>query len=496
MQESPDGWHRASTGVTFGSYLEKGTEMRKWWPLMAVCLGSFMLIVDTTVVTVALPDMAVALGASLAHLQWVMNIYTLALGVLTLSAGSLGDIFGQRKVFVTSVVIFAAASLLCGVSTNAELLIAARGVQGIGGAAMIGTTLAVLGSSYEGKERGTAIGVWAGVLGIAAAAGPMLGGLLTQYLSWRAIFFVNLPVSAITLVLALLSVGNAPRREGVRIDLAGMLTFAVFASAATYGLIRAGEAGDWTAAPTLVIFAVAVVALVVFVLVERRKAHPMLDVALFRNVSFSVIMLCVVATSVSFASLVFTSIWLQQVLGLDPLRTGVALIPMALTSFLASTFIGKRLLNVPPKISIGAGLLLIGLGSGVIGLVVDGGSSWYAIAPGLVLVGAGVGISGPGTNGAVLASVPKERGGMASGAMATFRQLGQALGVAVLGLFYIASAEHPSAGRSTRAAAAAGIDQVYLVTAGLSLVACVLAFVAIRSVPAKPAEQETARARR
>jgi EmrB/QacA subfamily drug resistance transporter len=462
--------------------------MRKWWPLAAVCLGSFMLIVDTTVVTVALPDMADRLGASLAHLQWVMNIYTLALAVMTLSAGSLGDLFGQRRVFVTSLVIFAGASLLCGVAWNAEVLIAARAVQGVGGAAMVGTALAVLGSSYRGKDRGTAIGTWAGVLGIAAAAGPMLGGLLTQYLSWRAIFFINLPVSVVTLVLALLSIGDSARREGARIDFAGMLTFAVFASALTYGLIRAGEDGDWTSAPTLVTFAVAVVALVAFVLVERRQQHPMLDLALFRTASFSVLMLCVVATAVSFASLVYTSIWLQEVLGLDALATGVALIPMALTSFLAATVIGKRLHNVPPKISIGVGLLLIAVGSGVIGLVVDAGSSWYAIAPGLVLTGAGIGISGPGANGAVLASVPPERGGMASGAMATFRQFGQALGVAVLGLVYVAATETPAAGQDTRAAAAAGIDQVYLVTAGLGLVACLLAFAVIRPAAREPAE--------
>lgn len=472
---------------------EKGPEMRKWWPLVAVCLGSFMLIVDTTVVTVALPDMAGSLGASLAHLQWVMNIYTLALAVMTLSAGSLGDLFGQRKVFVTSLVIFAGASLLCGLAQNAEVLIAARALQGVGGAAMIGTTLAVLGSSYSGKERGSAIGVWAGVLGIAAAAGPMLGGLLTQYLSWRAIFFINLPVSVVTLVLALLSIGDSARREGARIDFAGMLTFAVFASALTYGLIRAGEHGDWTSAPTLSTFAVAVVALVAFVLVEQRQEHPMLDIALFRSASFTVIMLCVVATSVSFASLVYTSIWLQNVLGLDALATGIALIPMALTSFLASTFIGKRLHNVAPKISIGTGLLLIGLGSGVVGLVVDGGSSWYAIAPGLVLIGAGVGISGPGTNGAVLASVPPERGGMASGAMATFRQFGQALGVAVLGLVYVAATETP--GQDARSAAATGIDQVYLVTAGLSLLACLFAFAVVRGAAPKPAGAAPAGAR-
>jgi EmrB/QacA subfamily drug resistance transporter len=437
-----------------------------------------MLIVDTTVVTVALPDMAKSLDASLPHLQWVMNIYTLALAVMTLSAGSLGDLLGQRRVFGASIVIFSVASLVSGLAPNSGILIAARGVQGVGGAAMIGTTLALLGASYSGKDRGKAFGTWGAVLGIAAATGPMLGGVLTQYLSWRAIFYINLPIGVLTLILAVLFVPDSPRREGAKIDIPGMLSFAVFAGALTYGLIRAGEDGNWSSGLVLSMLAVSVVALIVFVAVELRHEHPMLDVRLFKRGSFSVIMLCVVATSVTFAGLVYTSIWLQDVLGLGALGAGAALLPMALATFVASKFIGKRLHAVPPRISIGVGLLLIAVGCALIGVLVGGGSSWYTLAPGLILIGAGIGISGPGTNAAVLAAVPSDRGGMASGAMATFRQLGQALGVAVLGLIYQAEVE--SQGVGVREAAASGLDQVYLVEAGLGLLGCLLALVLVR----------------
>jgi EmrB/QacA subfamily drug resistance transporter len=350
----------------------------------------------------------------------VINVYTLVLAVMTLSAGSLGDLFGQRQVFIGSLVIFVLASLACGVAPDVGMLIAARGVQAIGGAAMIGTTLALLGNSYSGKERGTAIGMWSAVLGLAAAAGPMLGGLLTQYLGWRSIFFVNLPVGVVTLLLATFSLGDSPRRAAARIDWAGMALFALFAGTLTYGLISTNHA----------MFIGAGLALIGFVLVERWQTEPMLDVGLFRDTAFTAIMVCVLVSSVAFAILVYVSIWLQSSHGFDAFQTGLALVPMAAMSFVASRFMGKRLDVVRPRFGIGAGLVLTGLGCGLI-LLADG-SPLAVIVPGLLLVGGGIGIGGPATNAAVLATVPADRAGMASGALATFRQLGQALGVALL----------------------------------------------------------------
>ncbi len=409
--------------------------MRKWLPLVAVCLGSFMLIVDTTVVTVALPEIGTGLDASLSSLQWVMNIYTLVLAALTLSAGSVGDLLGRRKVYLLSLAVFAGSSLLCAVAPGAGVLIAARGLQGIGGAAMFVTSMALLGTTYEGKDRGVAMGVWSSVIGVAAAVGPVFGGLLTESMSWRAIFYVNIPICLVTMVLTKICFTESRQSANARIDFPGIITFAITSGTLTYGLIRAGEDG-WTSGLTLGLFALALLGAVLFVLAERRHPSPMLDLSLMRDASFLAIMLSTIASAWGFSSLVFTSLWLQSVVGLTPIKAGLALLPLAAATFLASTLTGKCLHEVSPRVTITAALVLVGVGCAINGLVIDGDSSWTAALPGLLVIGAGVGVGMPATASAVFASVPPQRAGMGSGAMATFRQLGQALGVAVLGLVF------------------------------------------------------------
>ncbi|GAA3082090.1 hypothetical protein GCM10020000_80050 [Streptomyces olivoverticillatus] len=230
--------------------------MRKWLPLAAVCLGSFMLIVDTTVVTVALPEIGTDLHASLSSLQWVMNVYTLVLAALTLSAGCVGDLLGRRKVYLLSLAVFGGSSLLCAVAPDLGLLIAARGLQGVGGAAMFVASMALLGTTYDGKDRGTAMGVWSAVIGAAAAVGPIFGGLLTQAMSWRAIFYVNIPISLLTILLTKACFEESRPLEGARVDLAGILTFALSCGSLTYALIRAGDDG-WSSPSVLGLFALA-----------------------------------------------------------------------------------------------------------------------------------------------------------------------------------------------------------------------------------------------
>ncbi|MYW95245.1 MFS transporter [Amycolatopsis rubida] len=424
--------------------------MRKWGPLAAICLGSFMLILDTTVVTVALPEMARGLGASLVNLQWVVNSYTLVLAILALSAGAIGDIAGQRRVFGGSVTVFAAASLGCALAPNVGVLIGARTVQGIGGAAMMVAAMSLLGANYAGKERGAAFGIWTAVLGGAGAAGPFLGGVLTQWAGWQAIFFLNLPLSVLTLLLTRTYLAEAPKRPaGTRIDFGGMLAFGISSGALIYAVIQSA----WP------VFAVAAVALIVFVVVERRVKHPMLDLALFRRASFVTVLIVVVASSFVFACLIYASIWLQSAIHLSPAGAGLALIPLAATSFVASLLIGKRLHAVSPGIVLGLGALLATAGCGLEWILLDRDSTWLGLLPGLIVTGAGMGIAGPAGSTAILSAVPQDRAGMASGAMATFRQLGQTLGVAVLGLVYAATAD---------------LGDVFLVTAGLSLVAAVL----------------------
>ncbi|MET9075851.1 MFS transporter [Streptomyces sp. NPDC004232] len=406
--------------------------MRSWGTLTAVCLGTFMLLLDVTIVVVALPDMAGSLHASLGDLQWVVDGYALALAALLLGMGAAADIMGRRRVHVTGVVLFALASLLCGLASGPGALVAARAVQGIGGAAMFATTLPLLGSVYQGRQRSAALGVWGAVSGGAAAVGPVLGGLITEGPGWRWIFFVNLPVSvaAVWLMLRVVPESRGPR--GMRVDWAGTASFALFAGGATYAVVRAGEDG-WTASATLTAFAVAALALVVFVLVERRVAHPLLDLSLLRRPAFVGVMLGSFAfNGVAFAGIPYLSLWMQTLLGLTPVRGGLTLLPMTVVSMLVAVLVGRLLHGVPAWLTVGGGLLLIAAGT-LCQAVLDAGSDWTALVPGFVLVGVGTGFVAPTVAGAALAAVPQERAGMAGGAVNTVRQLGYALGVAVFG---------------------------------------------------------------
>ncbi|MET7755826.1 MFS transporter [Streptomyces sp. NPDC005389] len=408
--------------------------MRKWWPLVAICLGTFMLLVDVTIVTVALPAMAADLGTTLSDLQWVVDVYALALASLLLGVGSRADRIGRRKVYLAGLVVFTAASVVCAVAPNAGVLIGARAVQGLGAAGMFGTTIALLGMHYSGRERGVAFAVWGATNSVAAAAGPMVGGLLTQYLDWRWIFFVNLPVCLVAVVLTLRSVREAEGRGRQRADVLGVITFTVASGALTFGLIRAHSDG-WTAPFTLGLFAAAAVALALFVVVETRHEHPVLDLSLFRRPSFTGIMISALfLQGAAFASLLFASLWMQSVLGYEPVEAGLCILPMCASAFLVSALAG-RFGPWPPRVSIGGGLALIALGSAM-QATLDARSSGSGIMAGLVVSGLGVGLVTPSLAAAALATVPPERGGMVGGAVNTFRQLGFALGIAVFGLIF------------------------------------------------------------
>jgi len=409
--------------------------MRKWLPLTAVCLGAFMLLVDITIVTVALPDMAGALHTDFADLQWVMDGYALALAALLLGAGSLADRLGRRTVYLGGLVLFAAASLACALATGPGMLIAFRVVQGAGGAAMFATTMALLSGAYEGRDRGVAFGVWGAVNGAAAAAGPVLGGLLTQHLGWRWIFYVNLPITVLAVLVTLRAVRESRDPRPARLDVAGMLAFTLTAGMLTYGLIRAGDEG-WTEGTTLALLATSAVTAVVFVLVELRTEHPMLDLSLFRDPAFAGIMAGGVLLAVAgYAYLPYASLWLQSARDMGPIAAGLALVPMSVAAFLVSGIAGRVLHGASPRFTVGGGLLLIGAGA-LLQMFLDADSTWTALLPGLVVTGVGVGMSTPVMASAVMARVPWQRAGMAGGALNTGRQLGYALGIALLGTVF------------------------------------------------------------
>ncbi|MFH8489277.1 MFS transporter [Streptomyces longisporoflavus] len=481
--------------------------MRTWGPLTAVCLGTFMLLLDVTIVVVALPDMARALDASLSDLQWVIDGYALALAALLLGVGAAADVLGRRRLNVAGTGLFALASLGCGLATNAEVLVAARALQGLGAAAMFATTLPLLGAAYQGRDRSVALGVWGAVSGAAAAMGPIVGGLLTEGPGWRWIFFVNLPVSVAAMWLTRRVVPESKGRAGRRVDWAGTVTFALFAGALTYGVVRAGSEG-WTSAPTVVTLAVAVLALAAFVAAERRVAHPLLDLKLLRMPAFTGVLVGAVGyNAAAFGLMPYLSIWLQTVLGMSPVSGSLVMLPLAATSFVVAAIGGRLLHGVPARLTIGVGLLLIGAG-GVALAVLDAGSSWGALVPGLTLAGVGTGLVSPALGGAALAAVPPANSGMAGGAVNTFRQLGYALGVAVFGTVLTSrmqdtlghDAAHTVAGggaaamrgtlsdHAVRAAFASGLNAAAVVAGVVGLAAGAAVLVMVRSARTAPGD--------
>ncbi|MEO9175826.1 MAG: MFS transporter, partial [Gaiellales bacterium] len=413
--------------------------MRKWIPLIPILLGTFMLLIDVTIVNVALPTVARDLHTSFSSLQWVVDAYALALASLLLAIGALADSLGHRRVYVSGLVLFAAASLCCGLAPGSETLIAARVVQGVGGAAMLATTFPLLNATYSGRDRGMAYGLWGAVAGASAAIGPVLGGFLVEWLSWRFVFFVNLPVSIVALGLCFRSVrADAPERSW-RVDLPGGATFTLAAAALTLGLIRTGEHG-WSSTTWLLI-ALSAASLVVFIVIELRVAAPLLDLGLFRSKPFVGTMLAALLLNLTaFAILTYSSIWLQSQLRLSPIEAGLTGLPIAGMAFVTSAVLGRKLHGAAPGPIIASGMALIGAGGLVCALLLGDGSRWPALVPGFVLIGVGVGLATPTLSSTAMSAVPARQAGMAAGAVNTARQLGYALGIAALGTIVSAGA--------------------------------------------------------
>jgi EmrB/QacA subfamily drug resistance transporter len=411
----------------------------RWWPLVAICLGTFMLLVDVTIVSVALPSMAVDLHANLASLQWVVDAYALSLAALLLLSGSLADRFGRRRVFQAGLVLFASASFCCALAPTSGLLIAARAVQGVGAAAMFATNAALLNATYQGQDRGVAFGVWGAVTGAAAALAPILGGLLIEAFDWRAIFLVNLPIAAVAIVMTQRVLCESHGHSG-KLDWPGAFWFTLCAGGVTFALIHGGEAG-WGATTTVVAFAVSAVALIVFLAVEPRRASPLMDLSLLRDRSFVALMLAAVALAAgAFAALLYTQLWLQSVLNMSAIGAGLVVAPLAAVAFAASAGIGRFMHRIPPQFPLGLGLLVIGVGS-LLRTDFSASSGWGVMIPGLVITGLGVGVASPVLISATLGAVHPSRAGMASGIVNTFRQLGYALGIAALGTLFTSRIE-------------------------------------------------------
>lgn len=426
--------------------------MRKWSPLVAVCLGTFMLLVDVTIVNVALPDMAGGLRTSLGSLQWVVDGYALALAALLIGAGGLADRIGHRRTYLGGLAAFALASLACGLAPDPTTLIASRAVQGVGGAAMIATTFALLNGSYAGPERGIAYGVWGAVSGASSAVGPLLGGPLTEFLSWRWIFFVNLPVSVVAVALGALVLPREHTRQARRIDVVGMMVFSTAIGCLTFGMIRADDLG-WASPSCWAALGIGTALMLAFAVTETRIAEPLLELSLLRNRVFTgALIAALLLNFAAYVSLTYSSIWMQSVLALSPVTAGLVALPMSGAAFVVSAGLGRVMHRLRAGRVIGGGLLLVGAGDLLGSALVHVWASWPAMLPAFFVVGLGVGLATPPLSSTGTAAVPAQRGGMAGGAIYTARQVGFAFGIALLGSVFTSGAHHTLTGRHIDAA--------------------------------------------
>ena len=407
----------------------------KWWTLTAVCLGTLMLLLDITIVNVALPQIQSSLGASFSDVQWVVDAYALTLAALLLTTGSLADQFGRRRLYLIGLVFFTGASVLCGMAQSPLMLELSRGAQGVGGATMFSVSLALLATAFRGKDRGVAFGVWGALTGIAVAVGPLVGGVLVSGLSWRWIFFVNVPVGAVALVLTALKVAESRDEQGRRTDWPGFLAFSAALAALVYGLIESGRT-SFTDGQVLACFVASAVLLAVFAAVELRTRHPMFDLSLFRLPTFLGGDIAAFSMSAGmFALLLYLVLYLQDVLGFSALQTGVRLLVLSAGMLAASAVSGRLSVKVPIRALIGPGLALIGVGL-LLMRGLSATSSWTHLVPGLIVGGVGVGLVNPPLASTAVGVVEPRRAGMASGINSTFRQVGIATGIALLGTLF------------------------------------------------------------
>jgi DHA2 family methylenomycin A resistance protein-like MFS transporter len=436
------------------------------WSLLAICLAYFLVILDATVVTVALPSIGADLGGGVTGLEWVVDGYTLAFAALLLTGGALADRLGPRRLFFAGLLVFAAASAACALAPSATALVLARVIQGCGAALMVPASLALIRVAYPaGRERAKAIGVWGAVAGVAAAAGPVVGGLLTDALSWRAVFVVNVPLAAVAVLLAGRFVPAAPPDPRRGLDPAAQLAGTLALGALTLALIEAGARG-WTAPLVLAAFAAAPVAMAGFAAIERRARAPMLPLGLLGNRPFAGA--CAVGLLINlgfYGQLFVMSLAFQQQRGFSAVQTGVALLPEAVLVALSSALSGRLTARAgTPRPVMLAGLTLGA--AGLTALALQPASASYAllVVP-LMATGSGMALTMPAATTASLEAAPAELAGVASGALNAARQVGGAIGVALLG---------------TLAAGAGGTQAALAVAAAAFVLGAAVAALAVR----------------
>lgn len=462
-----------------------GATRRRWGTLVAVCLAQLVLMLDVTVVIVALPSINSDLGGSLDSSQLIIDGYALALAALLLNVGALADRIGHRRVFLAGLIWFAITSALCGAAPSTGLLVASRALQGVAAAMLFATGLAMLGAAYQGADRARAMGAFGAVFGAAVALGPLVGGVALELANWRWIFFANLPVVGIAIVIAARHASESRDPDPRGVDPAGQLTFAAAITALVIALIKGAQWG-WSSGPTVGLLTLAATSLIAFWIVERRHPKPMFDLVLLRNKTFAGAAIAAFATSASlFGMFVFLTAWFQQIDGASSLHTGLRLLPVTIVAFLAAAIAGRFSDRLSPR-----SVLVVSLFCTATGLLqmitLSAGDNWTVVLPGLALCGLGFGLANPTVAAVTLRVSPPERMATAIGMNSTFRQVGVATGVAALGavfesslpdgLLTLAQSQDPTL---LADAATTGLDRVFAASAMIALAGAVAAAVLI-----------------
>jgi EmrB/QacA subfamily drug resistance transporter len=448
------------------------------WTLRVVCVATALLLLNVAAPQVALSAIAESLRADFTDLQWVLSGYALALSVFLLTAGTLADRFGRRRLFVIGLAVFGAASALCALATGPGTLVAARLVQGVGAAVVFPSSLAILAEAFEGIERRRAIGTWGAVIGLAFAAGPLIGGALVDVLGWRAVFGFNVVLGVPTLLLALRFVPESRDPDPPPIDWAGLSTLSAGLFMGVFAVLQGNDLG-WTSATVLGGLGGATLLMIAFLLVERATERPMLELKLFRNRTFTgaTVVVAVLAGG-SFGAFAYVTLFLLDVQGRDPFEAGLVLAPLALVAFAVSSLAGRASERVPLRGALVTGMLVMAVGLLLLRVGLRPDSSWLALLPGLAVTGAGVGLANPLVTFAHLGVLPPARGGLASALNNTARQIGLAVGIAVLGALLEASIRGGDGGRA--AAYASGVDELLLIAAVLGLAGAAAAGALVR----------------
>jgi EmrB/QacA subfamily drug resistance transporter len=455
-------------------------ENKKWWTLGAVSVGLFMIMLDNTVVNVALQSIRTSLGMSIQGLEWVVAGYALTFAAFMLIGGKLADFLGRRLVFMVGLAVFTGASLACGFAPNGGFLIVARIVQGLGGAMMNPATLSIIAATFAPRERGRAIGIWAGVSALALAIGPLVGGLLTEHVNWNWIFFVNVPVGVAGLLLAPALIDESrDTTADQRLDLPGLATSALGLFSLTYAFIEANSYG-WASGRILGAFALAAASLITFVLLERHQRAPMLDLSLFRNRTFGGANASMLFVGLAmFGTFFYVSLYMRNVLGYSPVQTGASFLPMTILVILIAPRAGALTDRIGSRWLVGAGMTLLAV---MLFYYTQLGAneSFWAILPALLIGGIGMGMTMTPVTAAAMSAVSVDKAGVGSAVLNSARQVGGSLGIAVMGSIVAGSSNYLT-----------GFHDALRVGSLLCLAGAAVAVLAIRKIEHKqPAVQE------